>query len=143
MWYTKSVLLSVVCAVLLLSASGCGDGKLPLGKVEGKVLYKGQPLKFGAVLFQPLEGPPAKGRIQSDGTFVLGTYTDSDGAVLGRHQVQVRCFTSQDPNAPPANANTEASLGKSLIPIKYVRYQTSGLREEVAENNEPVVIELK
>ncbi len=142
MWHAKSVLTSIV-AGLLLTVAGCGSDKLPLAKVEGKVLYRGQPLKFGAITFQPQTGPPAKARIQPDGTFELGTYEDRDGAVIGSHNVRVRCFTSQDPNAAPGNSNTEAALGRSLIPKKYIRFETSELTAEVAEKNELTLIELK
>lgn len=47
-------------------------------------------------MFRPLAkqgevnaGKPALGRIQSDGTFVLRTYAEDDGAVVGTHLITV------------------------------------------------------
>ena len=133
----------MVSSTFVLLICGCGNDKLPLGKVEGKVLYQGKPLEFGSVMFQPEKGPIAKSTIRSDGTFVLSTYVEGDGAVIGSHAVQVRCFSSQNPNAPRSNSNGETSLGQLLIPKKYTRYGTSGLTAEVAKENEPIVLNLE
>jgi hypothetical protein len=130
--------------VLGLAVSGCGgSGRVAVAPVEGKVLYRGEPLKFGAVTFQPAAGPPATGKIQSDGTFHLSTYGQDDGAAVGKHQVTVTCMESQAPNAPPPDPNKEPGLGKPLIPQKYLSPQTSGLTAEVKDRNEPFVFELR
>ena len=111
--------------------------------VSGKILYNGEPLKFGSVMFQPRQGQPARAQIQPDGTFALGTYKKEDGAVLGEHRVRVMCYTSQNPNAPTAGTVGEQSLGTPLIPLKYSRLGTSGLTAEVTtELEEPLVFEL-
>ena len=138
--YTRRCLFGIGFLLLIV---GCGGDKMPLGKIEGKVLFRGSPLEFGSVMFQPEKGPVAKGKIQPDGTFVLSTYSDGDGAVIGHNAVQVRCFSSQSPNAPPPNPNTESTPGQSLIPEKYTRFDTSGLTAEVAERNEPIVLNLQ
>jgi len=122
--------------------AGCGSGRLPTAPVEGKVLYEGEPLTFGGVIFQPEKGPLARGYIQPDGTFRLFTYADGDGAVLGRHFVQITCFETQNPEASRLGGRTEPGLGRSLIPKRYNRFQTSGLRAEVKAHNEPFVFEL-
>jgi hypothetical protein len=124
-----------------LAVAGCSGGKLPTAPVEGKVLYKGKPLEFGAVLFQADAGPPARGTIQADGTFRLSTYGAGDGAVLGVHRVQITCFESQRPGVT-VESKGEQGVGQSLIPAKYTRYDSSGLRREVGKQNEPFVFEL-
>lgn len=116
---------------------GCGGDRLSVVPVEGKVLYQGKPLEFGAVTFQPAAGPPASGAIQSDGSFRLSTYGNQDGAVPGMHKVAIVCFDSQRPDAPPPDPSAEPGLGKPLIPRKYLSADTSGLTAEVKSRNEP------
>lgn len=128
--------------ISLGALAGCGDNHLPTAAMEGKVLFRGKPLEFGGVLFQPDAGPPALGAIQSDGTFHLSTYRDGDGAVIGLHRVQISCYDVQRPDAVKARSG-EVGVGKSLIPTKYTRYDSSGIRVDVQSQNEPVVIELQ
>ena len=56
MQFAKPLRQSVVGIGFLLVLGGCGSGKMPLGKVEGKVSFRGEPLKFGTVVFQPQKG---------------------------------------------------------------------------------------
>jgi len=133
-------LLLVACGVALTIA-GCHRRPqvVPAG---GKVLYNGQPLKFGSVTFQPRNGQPARGEIQSDGTFSLSTFRPGDGAVVGLHQVRIACYESQRPSAKPTGG--EQSLGNSLIPLKYTFFDQSGLTADVqTASNEPFVFDLK
>jgi len=139
-----AILVGVMLVGVCLGTLGCGGGgEFPVAPAEGKVLYRGTPLQFGSVMFQPEAGPPARGDIQPDGTFVLSTYGDGDGAIIGKHQVRITCYESQSPNAPPPDPNREPTLGKSLIPEKYARLHSSGLNAEVKETNEPFVFELQ
>ena len=126
----------------LCAAGGCGTDRLPVAPVEGKIVYQGKPLEFGGVMFQAPSGPPARGRIGSDGTFRLSTYGDGDGAVIGKHRVRITCFETQRPGAPPPSKDEEPGLGESLIPRKYAGFHTSGLEVEVKPDNEPFVFEL-
>ena len=125
-------------AILLLV--GCGDGadRLPTAAVSGTVTLDGQPLKKGDVTFVPQDGSgrPATGTIQSDGSFILGTYDDDDGAVLGQHRVAVVC---QEPRGlPPNDGGT-----RSLVPLLYTNPGTSELVYEVtAEGDNDFKIEL-
>ena len=70
-------------AVLVVGCSD--DGRLSTYKVTGKVvLSNGTPLKGGWILFEsPKQGLAARGVIDTDGTFRLGTYEQSVGAVAG------------------------------------------------------------
>lgn len=83
---------------LAFFANGCGrsGAEFNVAPVRGKVLYNGQPVTSGVVRFRPTEvagaregvtGKPASGEVKSDGTFVLSTYKDGDGAVIGKHEV--------------------------------------------------------
>lgn len=131
----------LLAAGLLGAVCGCGRDKLDVAPAKGKVTYNGNALEFGSVVFQPEKGIPARGDIKSDGTFVLGTYAETDGAILGKHKVRVTCNESQRPGYA-APTGEEAGVGKSLIPKKYTRAQTSGLTEEVKAGG-PNEFELK
>ncbi len=88
----KWVCVSVTVAVLL----GCNEAPFPVAPVSGKVTLDGRPLTQGKVMFAPVRtasnievGKPAIGVIQRDGSFVLTTYRNGDGAVVGEHWVTV------------------------------------------------------
>ena len=135
----KSLLLSLL--FVTLATTGCSRGP-EIVPVSGKVLYNGEPLKFGGVMFQPPAGQPARGTIQPDGTFVLTTDDSGDGATVGTNRVRVTCYQAQDPSAPASEG--EAALGKLLIPKKYSDIDTSGIEIEIPRGGrDDVVIELK
>lgn len=82
----------------LLTVPGCGKGgaAYKTAPVRGQVIYNGQPVTSGGIGFQPIAvpgasesnpGKPASGQVKEDGTFVLTTYKEGDGAVVGRHRV--------------------------------------------------------
>ena len=126
--------------LLIAWATGCSRGP-EIVPVSGKVLYNGEPLKFGGVMFQPNAGQPARAAIQPDGTFVLTTDSLSDGATVGRNRVRVTCYDSQNPNATPSEG--EAALGRLLIPKKYTDIDTSGIEIDIPRGGKSdIVIEL-
>ena len=78
MWLSPSGLsparqIASLLAVAGLVAGGCGKAPPPLGKVRGKVTYKGKPVTFGHVNFMPTAGleteagQPSSGDIRPDG----------------------------------------------------------------------------
>jgi hypothetical protein len=84
-------LLTLVVVVL----AGCNRPPYELATVHGKVTIDGEPMKKGKVMFAPVareglnSGRPAFGVIKQDGSFVLSTYGEDDGAVVGNHWVSV------------------------------------------------------
>ena len=141
--YWTPFLAALPLVAVLVASLGCGGDRMPVAEVEGKVLYQGEPLEFGSVIFQPEQGPLAKGQIGPDGAFELSTYGDGDGAVIGTHKVRIACFESMAPDAPePDPSKGEPTLGASLIPRRYTNLATSPLEIEVKADNEPLVIEL-
>lgn len=99
-WRKRAVLIAMLVVV-----PGCGDGieKKTLGLVSGKVVCKGQPVANASVLFNPvsqgksaLVGKQAYANTNANGEFVLTTYENGDGAVLGKHKVIV----AGDPRTP-------------------------------------------
>ncbi|MBN2296171.1 MAG: hypothetical protein JXM70_27315 [Pirellulales bacterium] len=124
------IIVGILCTIVI---QGCGGtDRLSTAKVSGLVTLDGKPLSKGTVVFTPAAGRAATGKIQPDGTFVLGTYATSDGAVLGKHQVAVVARETKsrqggDPAAPPIT-------GPSLIPERYSNSATSGLTFEVTDD---------
>jgi hypothetical protein len=126
----------------MLFLSGCGPQNMPTYPVQGKVVFPdGKPLNQGWVSFRCLdvERPPSsKGQIQPDGTFVLTTFQQGDGAIEGRHQVLINVPISPErddykggpPPAPPIDG-------------KYANYNTSGLEFTVSTDPEKNKFELQ
>lgn len=76
---------------------GCGTGgEFPTAATTGRVLCEGQPVPSVLVFFEPLQsgksalvGKQGIGYADADGKFVVSTYGENDGAVIGRHRVRV------------------------------------------------------
>ena len=113
--------------------------------VHGQVLFRGEPLEYGSVMFQPaLDGELARGQIQADGTFVLTTKNAGDGVHVGTSRLRITAYEAQRPGAAQAVGNEEMALGRSAIPTKYQSFGTSELTVEVSPEMElPVILELK
>jgi hypothetical protein len=122
----------VRCGLLLLltAAIGCGDGKvkLPTAPVAGKVSYQGKPVAGGRITFLHQSGQGVAADLAADGVFKLSAYQ-------GKNQVTVECF-APGPQGPGAQAALGRTQRKSLIPERYISYNTSDLSFEVKPNQE-------
>lgn len=120
--------------------AGCSKDGFPTAPVRGKITYKGQPVGSGTILFNP-EGdrPAATGEIKADGSYVLSTYGDGDGAVLGKHSILITALEDMTDKLPEQRSATP----KAIIPSKYLGSDTSGLSEEVKEGQNTFDFELK
>jgi hypothetical protein len=125
--------IALVVALALLPCWGCGSNEgtyvAPTVPVKGKVTYQGKSLIQGSVTFEPVDsGREAQGSIQPDGTFVLTTFKEGDGAVAGMHRVAV----------------TGTSKGaKEAVPLKYQNPSSSKVEVEVSEGKSEYTIDLK
>ena len=88
----------LVVMVLFAAAVGCGDGieRKPVAATSGRVLCQGLPVANASVLFNPvsegksaLVGKQGYANTNVNGEFVISTYGDRDGAVVGKHKVIV------------------------------------------------------
>jgi hypothetical protein len=132
---------ATIVTILLVCLAGCRRGP-KIVPVSGKVLYKGNSLTSGVVMFQPDSGPLARGTIEPDGSFRLTTKTAGDGCTVGRCQIRVACTEPQSEDAWARAAEVEPPTAKSLIPRRYAHFGSSGLVEEVREGGGPIVLEL-
>jgi hypothetical protein len=91
-----------------IAIAGCGSGsEFQTAKASGKVVFNGEPINLGLVVFQPipegkeLPGKAAYGKLDVDGSFILSTYGSDDGAIVGRHKVVVRPPIESDRDDAP------------------------------------------
>jgi hypothetical protein len=123
----------------LLFLPGCKPSPVSLTPVQGKVTYKGTPLKGGAIVFTPdttkgQSGKIAHGKIGADGAYQLLT-GEAKGAAPGRYRVTVVSLAhtnapeKSDRFLPPPN----------LLPEKYRDPNLSELVCEIKENKNNVL----
>jgi hypothetical protein len=127
---TRGVFLNLTLGLVALS--GCGDGRPARVPVAGVVLIDGQPLTRGNISFVPANGRPSFGKIGQDGKFTLTCYDGADGAILGKHRVQVT-----------ANRGISESKIEWFAPRKYADFRTSELEIDVTKPVDDLKIELK
>ncbi len=126
---------------LLVSATailtGCGGGdQFKVAATDGRVVCEGQPVPYVSVFFEPLPGEKsaltgksAVGYADAEGRFVLTTYDQDDGAVVGKHRVRV---------APPAGENAQ---GKFECPcVVSEREEVMEVQIEPGQNTFEVVL---
>ena len=139
--------LFLLCCSLLLS--GCGPNHPETAPVSGHVTYQGKPLPEGTVVFYPTEGRPARGSINSDGSYTLTTFEDRDGAILGKHCVTIKSTKCVDlpPAKTPAEEAARAHSPLShkvewLLPERYARENTSPLTADVIRGDNTIRFDL-
>jgi len=113
---------------LVVSLAGCGQNSR-LGRVSGTVRLDGKPVTSGVVQFVPAAGRAATGKIDSDGTYRLGTYGESDGALIGPHKVAIVAYEAGDDSRPAYELRNVKR--KPLVPTRYMSVGTSGLTADV------------
>ena len=143
------VIQRVFVLVLGLAVTLCGCGKSNQKEtfsVKGVVSFEGKPLEFGSVVFVPKGGgPTAMANIARDGSYELGSYSETDGAVPGIHQVMI---LADKPAGTGAGALPEDSIRKptggnvSVIPEKFADLVNSGLEVTVQSQPNRVNFEL-
>jgi hypothetical protein len=128
---------SLTVGLICLLNCGCGPSLPTTYPTRGTVRFEdGTPVQTGVVELTSHEyQETATGRIQPDGSFVLGTFSESDGACEGTHSAIVLQFIINDgitvhnrDHGPP-------------VDLAFGSYETSGLSAEV-EPQESNVIEL-
>lgn len=114
-------------AALFALTIGCSN-RLETYPASGKVLFTdGGPVHVGTVELKSREhGVQARGSIQSDGSFVLSTFTDGDGAVAGMHD----CVVVQFVVAEGLNGHRPSTIG--VVAPRFGSYSTSGLTVEIS-----------
>jgi hypothetical protein len=111
----------------ITACCGCSRGPAPTYPTKGRVVFADKsPLAGGNIEFAPQSGQirtSARGVIGDDGTFVLTTFREGDGAIEGKHRVLII----------PARRRGELP-GKAARTLdgKYQDFATSGLEATVS-----------
>jgi hypothetical protein len=121
----------LTCAATLVLFLGCGDGHPTRVPVSGRVVIDGQPLSEGNIRFVPEHGRPSAGTIGADGRFTLTCYDGNDGALLGKHRVQVS-----------ASRILDGARVQWFAPPYYADFRQSGIEVEITKPADDLVIEL-
>ena len=139
-----------VWVLLTVFAAGCGGAgvKHPTFPVKGTVTYKGQPVPRGTIRFNPadMELPTARGTIGPDGSFVLETYAEGDGAVAGEHVVTVEAWTEEVPeflDEEGTQPNPNYTEPQPIVPRDYFNADDSPLRLTVDEKENDFQVALE
>jgi hypothetical protein len=115
----------IFVAIFLVLIIGCSKKT----QVSGKVTFEdGSPLTAGEVRFES-SGFLASGKIQSDGTYRLGSAADADGVPKGSYKVSI--FAMDESGTKTGMLPGDAPVPKSLVTEKYRSGETSGLVCEV------------
>jgi hypothetical protein len=126
--------LKLAAVILLAGVAGCGNGLWP---VSGRVAFAdGSPLDAGIVICEMRDGKKtvlARGSIQPDGTFQLGTEKPGDGAKPGKYRVLV---------VPRGRTQAEENSLPPIIDRKFEKFETSGIEFEVkaGKNQFPITV---
>jgi hypothetical protein len=129
-------------SLALITLVGCGSGGVRTYPVSGTVTFSdGTPLAGGLVQFRSVTGEHrvgARGPIQQDGSYQLGTFEFDDGVVEGDHEVLV--------TPPPFQGDRdEIRYIPEIIHRKHSSFTTSGLRYTVStdggDNQFDIIVE--
>lgn len=122
------------CVAVALSAIGCDKSSVATYPASGVVTFDdGTPVPFGVIeLRQDRGGHIARGKLDRSGKFELGTFSNDDGAVAGRHRaIIVQHLTPERPAASGGGrtlgSNEHARHQTALVAPEFASYETSGL----------------
>lgn len=127
--------------MLIISLVGCGDGKIPLGKVSGVVTVNGKPLRKGQIEFFT-DARPAYGTVENGEIVSVITYKTGDGVPLGIHQVAIRPKIDEAAAMSPPKNGVSPFKADLSVPTKYQNAETSGLTAEIKRGENKLTFEL-
>ena len=149
LWQPKPVLGFLFLTSLV--ATGCRPNPPQVVPVSGVVTLDGKPLAGVAITFVPVAGGVfGCGSTNEKGEFTLGTFAETDGALVGVHRISI----VPDIISPAAMGQTPGGeegmdrrgesnrAAKSRIPEKYASIDTSGLQVDVKKGMPPVTFDL-
>ena len=142
--------LPIILIVMLLGVSALGCGKNC--SLKGKVTYKdGTPITAGMVNFDSGTSL-SRGKIQSDGSYTVGTLKDTDGIPKGTYKVYITgAEVPKETNQNQKNQRLDAMgnpiqsmVGfRQLVAREYMNASTTPITCEVpvAKNRFDVIVE--
>lgn len=134
----QPIFVACLAMLLLTGIAGCSSDQLPTYPVEGTIRFKdGSFPKFGDIEFYSAAHQiNARGKINRDGSFTVGTYEQDDGAVEGKHQITVLQISG---NHLTADYNDEIKHDHgALVHTAYFDYRTSDLECNIKQETNRV-----
>jgi hypothetical protein len=125
--WARGVAVAACCGIVVLA--GCS--KSGMHQVTGRVHFEdGTPLEYGRVIVDYGTPAGAWGRIKKDGTFRIGTLSETDGMKPGK--VRVYLGQAEIPGTPAGDGSV--SPGIPLVHPRFSNPATSGLSFEVPKD---------
>lgn len=122
--------VALTILVVMLTSAGCGKATGTVA-VTGRAMVKdGRGLPGGRVILTGGK-TSASGQIKPDGTFVLGTFTTSDGSKPGTYTVVIVGATEPDTRSEFDRMGGVGKAPPSLIHPRYNTASTSDLKVEI------------
>ena len=123
----------VIMGAMICGTLGCDNGGPTTYPASGTIHFEnGTPARTGFVELVPLKGgPSARGQIDTQGKFTLGTFEQADGAIAGDYVAVIIQHTQ------PVSAEDARRLGpeheqhagaNSLVALKYSSPKSSDLK---------------
>jgi hypothetical protein len=136
-----------LCALILLTATGCGPTPAVLAEVSGVVKLDGKPAADMNVVFLPdpekgTHGPRSTATTDSDGHFSLICDDDRSGAVVGSHRVLIDDARAAPNTAEARRTGKTVVLQRSRIPERYSLAARTPLRQEVPAQPQTITLEV-
>src|SRR5262249_28100061 len=131
----------LLLALVAMPAVSCSSGeRTRLYPVRGQVLYKDRPVVRAMVVLHPLEEQPAGSSkpiayTDAEGRFSVTTNRPGDGAPAGEYAVTVE-LREKTPTG------VEKVRGRNLLPARYSKPESSGLRCSVREGQNELPLNL-
>lgn len=110
----------VVLAVVLIGLAGCSGGSgVALGTVTGTVSKDGEPVSGATITFYPEVGRPSSATSDHEGHYSLRFTAREDGAIVGKHSVQI---SYGGPGMPSAPGEPSRGKAKRTLPFEEVSW---------------------
>jgi len=145
-WRAASHFSLLAAALAVIVSTGCGSDAPKSVPVTGKVTYNGQPVTSGTVMLVPQDsGYGATGQIQPDGTFVLTSFKQGDGAAPGNYTVTIQVFPDEEASGAELGLpGAEFGQGKKPpIPLSYMDPATTKLRALINDGETELDLKLE
>ncbi len=136
---TRIVISAALLTSLLLTS--CGDGRVSVYPVRGRVTVGGKPVEHALVIFHPvdasgeLEQIKPEGRTDADGYFQLRTYGMADGAPAAEYRVAITWPAANPDMALHPEDPELLADGPDRLAGRYADPKTSNLRATVTSGD--------
>jgi hypothetical protein len=118
--------------------AGCGTPAGPeCEPVKGSITFNGKPLAEAIVVLHPADGDVAGNQkpmatTDAGGNFELTTFTRNDGAPVGDYAITIELRAVETGGEEPVRT------GRNLLPPRYAKPETSGLKYMVVEGENQI-----